>query len=321
MPSFRRPKVNRAKPRRARSGCSGLGIAIFLLLGFGASVEVPIYIDSHGAATSGAITEKIETVSIEYTEWYRRFQITARYSIPGQRVPHYAGCDVDEKTYDSLHAGNPVVVHYLPNLLAQPFLPATHFQPCPTLASIVSSSPLLNRAGVALVGILALLFLWGVLRIRIALWLLVPWLGFCIASVALPRTEPQPVQPVPATATVAGIDTISTFEGLNNSRSLPLQHPYQIVRLKFVPPGMDGPVTAVDKVDAGSIPNLAPGQTVNIVYDAAHPRIVRLQQGTRLFPGQAARTLTIICAVFVALMVIWWLIVTFFRFWGRVRRV
>ena len=41
---------------------------------------------------------------------------------------------------------------------------------------------------------------------------------------------------------------------------IPLGQPYEIVRLRFLPPGKDTPVTAVDKVDRGSVPNLQKGQ-------------------------------------------------------------
>jgi hypothetical protein len=75
-------------------------------------------------------------------------------------------------------------------------------------------------------------------------------------------------------------------------KTLPLQHPYQIVRLKFVPAGMDTTVTAVDKIDSGSVPNLKPGQPLNITYDAVHPRIAILQGGTRLFPSQTLKNRT-----------------------------
>lgn len=46
-------------------------------------------------------------------------------------------------------------------------------------------------------------------------------------------------------------------------------------------------MTAVDKVDRESVPNLQKGQIVDIVYDAGNPRIARLRQGTRQFARQA----------------------------------
>src|SRR5580704_18822087 len=110
------------------------------VLAGGAIIGWPIYLETAGTPASAAITEKRESVSIEYDEWFRRFQVMAAYSIPGQPVQHRAICDVDEKTYDSLHPGNVVVVHYFRNLLNQPFLPATYLSPCSNFASISVNS-------------------------------------------------------------------------------------------------------------------------------------------------------------------------------------
>lgn len=309
--------MNRSRTKKTRSGCSGLGALLFLALAIGAVIGWPIYLKTNGTRASGVITEKRESVRIHYVEWFRRFELVAAYSIPGQPLQHRAICDVDEKTYDSLHPGNTVVVYYFASLLNQPFLPATHLSPCSTMASISWNPPVMHRIIVALTSLVAILFLWRVLRIRIAALLLLPWLCLCFAYLGLPRTEPEPRQPVPATATVETITTITTIGGINSSRSMQLQHPYQILRLKYVPSGMDTAVIAIDKVDAGSVPNLQEGQTANIVYDAAHPRIARLQAGTRLFPGQALRTVIICCAVVIVLIAIVAAVGGFFRLMRR----
>jgi hypothetical protein len=137
----------------------------------------------------------------------------------------------------------------------------------------------------------------------------------------LPRVEPDPQQPVSSTATVDRVATIATLSGRDNQRSLQLEHPYQIVLLKFVPPGFDTPVIAVDKLDAGSVPNLVQGETVNIVYERAHPRIARLQQGTRLFPGHALTTIILCCVVFAVLLAFIWAIGAFLRLLRRTARL
>lgn len=157
---------------------------------------------------------------------------------------------------------------------------------------------------IAFVSLMAILFLWRVFRIRIVMWLLLPWLCWCVARLVVPRAEPEPQHPVATTATINSIATISTVGALPENKSIPLQNPYQIVVLKFVPSGMDTAVTAVDKVDLGSAANLKEGQSAEILYDAEHPRIVRLRQGTRLFPGHAMTTVVIFCVVFVVLLAI-----------------
>jgi hypothetical protein len=89
-----------------------------------------------------------------------------------------------------------------------------------------------------------------------------------------------------------------------NSEGIPLQHPYQIVGLKFVPSGMDTAVIAIDKVDLDSVPNLKEGQSAQIVYDAEHPRVARLLAGTRFFPGQALITVILCCAAYTGVFVV-----------------
>jgi hypothetical protein len=266
-----------------------VGALILLCFGVFMAVGWPIYVETYGTRAAGVVAEKRENVSLEYGDWFRRFEVLATYSIPGQPVQHRAICDVDEKSYDSLHPGNLVGVHYFASLPQQPFLTATHLTPCSPTASINLGSAGVRRLILVFAALIVLLFLWRVLRIRMAVWLLFPWLGLSLAYLVLPRAEPEVRQPVPAVAKVGSVVTITTLGGADDGEGIPLQHPYRMVELKFVPPGMDTAVTAVDKVDDDSVPDLKEGQSVNIVYDAAHPRIARMQDGTRLFPGRFLR--------------------------------
>ena len=54
-----------------------------------------------------------------------------------------------------------------------------------------------------------------------------------------------------------------------------------MIELNFVPEGRAEAVTAVDSVDAGSIPNLAIGSQITIEYSAARPRAAKVDGGTR----------------------------------------
>jgi len=276
---------------------------VFLLIG-SAIAAWPSVLDAIGTRTSGVITEKYEMVRVFGGDWFRHFEIIASYSVPGQPLEHRAICDVDEITYDSLHKGSAVVVHYLPSLLVQPFIPATHLSPCSAMASISFNTPLRYLA-LACVALLPILVLWRVCRIRSAVWLFLAWLGLTLAYVVMPRTEPEPQGPLPATAIVDRIVRVTKLgDEQRSNKGIPLLHPYQVVELKFVPPGMDTAVTAVDKIDENSVPGLKEGRSAAIVYDAAHPRVARLQGGTRLFPGQARTTALLFGAGFAVLVAI-----------------
>ena len=294
--------MQRAKTRRG--GCSGLIAAGFFVCAFAGILFWPKYVDANGGVAPGVISQKNESVRIHYGEWYRSFEIIATYEISGQRFEHRAGCNVDEGTYDSLHVGNGVTVHYLLNMLSQPFFPVTHLSPCSTLASVNANPAVMTNLAVAFAALLVILFLWRVVRVRLAGWLLIPWAGVFFFYFCMPRLEPAPDQPRPAKAMVQSIDKITNLLETDDSRGISLQHPYEIVRFKFSPEGMDTPVVGVDKIDAGSIPNLKENQTVDVFYDAGHPRIARLQGGTRLFPGQARTTVLLTCGAIMGFLLV-----------------
>jgi hypothetical protein len=153
---------------------------------------------------------------------------------------------------------------------------------------------------------LVVVFLWKVFRFRLAAFLLIPWAIVLVAYLAIPRQEPAPQHPVAGTAAIQAVTNVSEVLESDDSKGIPLQHPYQIVRLQFTPNGMDTPVVAVDKIDLGSLPALQPGQNVDIFYDSAHPRVARLQAGTRAFPVHATATLILTGLAFLALLLVAW---------------
>ncbi len=303
--------------KTARSGCSMvvgpviLCFVLFMIFGW------PKYLDRHGTATSGVITDKYENIHTFGDDWTRRFEVIATYSIPGQVMQHRAGCDLDEKTYDSLHTGNRITVHYFASLLQQPFITATNLSPCGSTAFLSLQSPRARLLVITFVPLLGILFFWRLLRIKSFVWLFFLWLAFAFAYFALLRVEPAPQHPVSATARIHSVVMVKTLGGMPENRSIPLLHPYQMVVVEFVAPGMDTPVKAVDKVDVGSVPELKEGQSVNILYDAANPRIAHLQQGTRNFPGQARTTVILVGAAWILLVLIGAGISAFFRRVGR----
>jgi hypothetical protein len=294
--------VTRIGTKTARVGCLGLFWLLVFLFALSAVFIWPSYLDQHGTVAAGVISEKRETIRVHYGEWYRRFEILADYTIPHQPVPHRTICDVDEKTYDSIHMGNGIAVHYMASLPIQPFLPTAHLAPCTTATSLGLNSAVLWRVGIAFTPLLAILLFWRLLRVKFFAWLLLPWMAFALVYLGIPRVEPEPQHPVSTTATVERVALITTLGDTSGRRSISLKHPYQIVVLKFVPPGMDTPVAAVDKVDSGSVPNLRPGEKLNISYDASNPRLVKLQQGTRLFPAEALSTAILFVAILLGLV-------------------
>ena len=286
------------QPGKRRRGCGCSPVILLIPVAIFAAFAWPIVLNSIGTTASGVVSGKFESIRIEYGDWFRHFQVTGTYSIPGQPIDRRAVCDVDEKTYDSLRIGGPVTVRYMRNLPPQPFLTTARMAPCSLVG--ISMGPSVWRliyAGAILLGVL---FVWLALRVRLAIWLLPVWVCFAFVYLGMPRVEPAPRQPVSATATVANITTIDTLWETSQSDGIPLQHAYQVVELRFVPKGMDAPVVAIDKIDDDTS-DLKKGQSVAIAYDAGNPRIAQVQAGTRRFPVQAWMTVMLWGAVIGAL--------------------
>ena len=284
--------------RKAGCGCSGLGGVCLVAICI-AGMCWPIVLNAIGASTNGVIVEKFEGIRIEYGDWFRHFQVTAAYSMPDQPLQRHAVCDVTEKAYDSLHIGSPVEVRYIRNLAPQPFLTSARLVPCSIVG--ISMGPSVSRLIVIVAGLLGILFVWWIVKVRFVAWVLLGWLCFSAAYALMPRLEPQPHQAVAATATVDKVITIDELGETSKTDGIPLLHPYQIVELEFVPHGMDTPVVAIDKIDQDSVSGLKAGQHVSIAYDAGKPRVARLREGTRQFASQAWIEV-ILCCVALAIV-------------------
>jgi hypothetical protein len=57
----------------------------------------------------------------------------------------------------------------------------------------------------------------------------------------------------------------------------------ETVDLTFVPVGLQEPVIAVDEIDIASVPGLAKGSVVRVVYPVANPRLALIAGATHRF--------------------------------------
>jgi hypothetical protein len=299
-----------------RKGCSPVLFFLCLAGAFGAILAWSLYLDAAGALVPGTVDVKAESIRVHYGDWSRTLEVAAAYQPAGELLRYRAGCEVDEETYDSLHVGSPVMVRSLPlpSLRSQPFLPVARLSACTTYAAIHRRVPAVRKVCAWLAVFAALIFLWRVLRIRLAGWLLLPAAGLLFAYVSLPRVEPAPSHPRPATATVQSLTTVTALLESDDRQGIDLAHPYQLVALRFIPSGRSDSVVAVDSIDLGSVSGLAKGAAVAILYDPEHPRIARIQGATRHFPEQAIITVALWSLAFVALLVLCWLVYRVFHF-------
>ena len=250
-------------------------------------VGASLWLDTHGETVTGTVTGKREEIHAENEPtggWYsRRF---LEVDIPRlTSVGLRASVRVDSAKYASIHGGDRVRVRYLSCCPIFARLEGrTTRQVAWEAAREFASDPVLDWL---LAGVVAL-----VIAARIAAPIVVvtglAWLATAVLFLFPDRPMKVPAG-VEATARVAGIVTVSESPRRTRHRSRSSSHPerlrvpYQVVQLRLVPGGATDSVLAVDEVDAGSAPSLAPGAVVKVRYQAAAPREAMLVEGTRTF--------------------------------------
>jgi len=282
------------------------------------------YIDLYGVEIPGRVYQKQETVRVQYSDWSRRATLTVQYAPPDSRAPRFFGTDLDDASYDALHVGQAVTVHYLrerdlPSVpLAQP-LGQMGLLPVARLAGRTAWSPLqrlrqgpVGRVLEWLVAAAILLIVW-----RIARWPFFGWamgvsvlvcFGLLLYS-GIPKPTLAPAAGVRrTTAKVASLSEIDYMFRGNRSRGIPLDQPIRVVGLEFIPGGWKEPVVAVDLVDADSVA-FKEGALVQIDYQESSPRTARLVSATRTFPQRNLNGIVVWAGLGIAALVALLLIV------------
>ncbi len=95
---------------------------------------------------------------------------------------------------------------------------------------------------------------------------------FSIVAGFFPRGPDGPWRE--ATAVISEVAHVTEYSSRRSSTRLPW--PFDIVQLSFRPDGRAHAVTAVDVVEADSAPDLAPGQTVRILWPEDDPRSAKI---------------------------------------------
>lgn len=303
----------------AAKGCSSYIGLVWIVLMFGVVIGYSLFLDN-GVVTTGEISAKREWIRTDYGDWNRVLDVTARYRAEGDARPRYVEGQFDVQAFDRLRVGDAVQLRYLPvrALLDFPLVPSSRFADQNTVSIVfrpVRVHPVLFAwlAATAL-----LLVLWLKARVSLAGWVLLASAPIAFVYVSMPLSEPSPSGPArTATAVVDYMDNVTKmFEG-SHTRGMPLSQPYDIAALRFTPEGRTEAVVGVDKVDAGSVAGLTKGAAVPIRYEAANPRVVRLEGGTRTFPRKAFQTAILTGGVFAALLVVATLVGSGMRALGR----
>jgi hypothetical protein len=264
-----------------------LKLPLYLSLLVAPLLGASLWLDTYGETTTGAVTGKYEEIQPEneptggwYTDRFLEVDIPRLAAVGLQ-----ATVRVDSAGYIRIQRGDSVRVRYLSCCPIFSRLDGrTTREAAWEAARRFGSDPVLDWV---FAGIVAL-----VLAARIAAPIVmvtgVAWLGAALLYL-FPDHPPRAPTGVEASARVAGIATVSESPRVRSHRSRYSSHPerlkvpYQVVQLRLVPRGALDSVLAVDEVDAGSIPSLAPGAVLRVRYQPSSPRQAMLVEGTRTF--------------------------------------
>jgi hypothetical protein len=283
----------------------------WLILIVGAIIGYSLYLDNAGTVTSGKVSAKQETISVQAGDWTRHLLLQVRFQIPGELIPRYAQGNVDILTYDRTHMGDGVLVRYLPSPVLHQLvmIPTARLASDTTLSLPADSYGPLERV----IGVTLLLVLLLVLAVRtknrIARILFIALGSIAFGYFLFPRQTPAPAGNIQsARATVARISTVTRILEGRRKRGMATSQPYDIVQLSFTPQGRTESVIAVDEIDHDSIPGLSAGEILPIQYQSDQPRIARILGGSRTFPeGARISFLVNTGAMFLFLLFVQWL--------------
>ena len=246
-----------------------------------------LWLDTHGETVTGTVTTKREEIHAENEPtggWSSRRVLVVdipRLAAMGLQ----ASVPVDSAAFAAVHTGDRVRVRY-PSCcpIFARLEGRTTRQVAWEAARVFGSSPVLDWV---LAGAVALVI---AARIATPIVLLTgaAWLAAGLLFL-FPARPPRVPAGVEATARVLGVETVSESPRRTHHRSRSWSHPerltvpYQVVQLLLLPGGDADSVLAVDEVDAGSAPSLAPGAVVKVRYRPEAPRQAMLVEGTRTF--------------------------------------
>ncbi len=252
-------------------------------------------LDRYGTPTQPAVVGKTEWVTLMPNgSFLKNYSVTVKQR--GAAVGETVNLRTDRGLFDTLALGDSIAVR---SLSWRPSFGRLEAMTGARWLGIVADSGLVLFV-VGVVAVLVGVFLYGgtgasgAVRKAMALVLLGGG-GFSCWQEARPyRGEPAPELPagsahakVTRIRSVTGIYPVS--QSTSSTRGWRLKQRYQIVEAEFTPGGARAPVVGVDAIDAGSIPKLGVGSPVDLDYDRAEPRKIRVKGAARLWPAINAR--------------------------------
>ena len=254
----------------------------------GLMVGASLWLDRNGVPVTGHVAAKQERIAVGHEpsgEWRRLYEVVAAFQLPDGGGSH-ATVRVAPDRYDTLRAGDPIELRYLPQF---PLLARTTDR---------STASVVRELAWGLAGIPILVWIAGGV---LALWIAarmgtVPvlaagaaWLaaGYSLLLSPPSREGPRPAQAMAQVRGVTLVDKsparVHRTRGRSGGFNRRLEVPYQVVELLVPVRGGRDTVLAVDAVDSGSVAGLAQGVVLPVRLDPAAPRNAQVAGGTRRF--------------------------------------
>jgi hypothetical protein len=281
-------------PRRRRR-VSRLSLFYFVVT-LGLLVGGSVWLDRRGEVTTARVASKQEEITVKQVPaggWIRWYRVGVEF-VTRDAGLGMATVTLPQARYDALHPGDSIQVRYLPffPLLARVADRSTGHAVL-DVARHFADDPWLLPFLLWLVG--GFVALWIASRVATVAIVVagLAWMALAF-PLEFPAPRPLPAAPVEATARVTAVTLVTkapartTARRSRASRSMSesvrrLAMPYEVVQLRFAPPGLPDSVVAVDAVDSASVAGLTAGAIVPIAYDPRSPREARMTLGSRTY--------------------------------------
>lgn len=273
------------------------------------ALALSLWLDRSGATTTGIVVRKDETLwGSRAGRYVHHLSMWVRLHPSGMRDSVLTEVGADLAEFDTLRAGGPVRIRYLP----------AH----PSFARLAGRTTLDVVRGVippggegiawAALAVAVVVLSWVVLgrsRVGRAVAVSLTLVALAVGLVAIFTMRPPPALRPPVRTTmgrVAWIDRITTYDvGGRHTRPTRLPAPYDVVGVRLLATGGRDSVLGADAVDTGSIRGLRLGTPVSVRYAARDPREVEIAGATRTFYARDNSTIVYMLAALAVIAGLW----------------
>ena len=261
------------------------GLFVIALPLVGTIVGASLYLDQAGVIAPAQVLKKSETIQFrDEGDWRHHYAVQVQYTAPDGTAPA-ATFNTTAAIFDALSEGGNTTVRTVSingwfNLVRLADQSTWTWIPWNWLG--IGLGVILlgwlgwrffqNKAGCALLILVAL-----VIFVTPFVWKFIEW----------QNSQNPDLMPLRATGVITQVERVTEIDPMPGEgdggeweTKIEAAQPYDIVVVRYTPPGYAEPILGVDAIDAGN-QVITPEMAVEIAYATTNPRAVRLLQGTR----------------------------------------